>query len=57
MQEGFEFVCNCKSSDSLKIGRLERFGFQLSFGDARATPGYTAEENSEAGLVGVYTCE
>ena len=54
MKDGFEFVCNCKATDVPKIKRLAHFGFALHFGGAHATPGYTAEENNEAGFRGVY---
>jgi hypothetical protein len=47
----YEFVCNCTPQDVPKIQRLK---YDLLFKDPQATPGYTAEQNKQAGLVGVF---
>lgn len=46
-----DFICNTTEADMVKIARLK---FNLTFGPAGATPGFTAKQNQEAGLIGVY---
>lgn len=46
------FLCNTTEGDMKKIARLK---MNLKFGPAGATPGFTAKENQEAGLIGVWS--
>ena len=48
------FICNCRNED---IEKIQRLGFSLIFSSPQATPGFSAEANAEAGLVGVYVKE
>lgn len=46
-----QWICNTTLEDMAKICRLKA---GVKVGPAQATPGFTARENQEAGLVGVY---
>lgn len=50
-QEELQWICNTTLDDMTKICRLKA---GVKIGPAQATPGFTAKENQDAGLVGVY---